>query len=232
MSEVDETSLLSLLQCVPESVDSNSLGHWLSRYIVPFVLQHHPQSLVSQTPLISLNSSIHESLCYVMQSELLHWTEERTKLLELVHKVHTLFSSHFLLLLPLSPPSFPSLSSLPPSPPPLPSLPPPSFPSLPLQENWPQNGVQLASAVLETISSFKNPSIKMAIRPHVFNMTKSQSLSPLGGLKSLQDSLSDLLYLRSSLQCTITLSQYESVSLHNAPPLKQAPLIYPLPVTE
>lgn len=52
--EMDTPSLLSILQSVPETVHSDLLGRWVSSYIIPFALQHLPQSMVSKQPGIAL----------------------------------------------------------------------------------------------------------------------------------------------------------------------------------
>ena len=34
------------------------------------------------------------------------------------------------------------------------------------QEHWPRNGLNMASTLIESITTFKNPAAKMAIQPH------------------------------------------------------------------
>ena len=51
-----------------------------------------------------------------------------------------------------------------------------------LQENWPESGLQLADVVLNSMTSFKNPSLIMTIQPHSLSPTEScvRSSSPAG----------------------------------------------------
>lgn len=55
VGEMDGDHLLSLLRCVPETVNSDLLGRWVSCYVVPFILQHLHQALVSHLSVISEN---------------------------------------------------------------------------------------------------------------------------------------------------------------------------------
>ena len=43
---LDSNNLLPLLECIPDSVTSDLLTAWLAHNVVPFLLQHVPQSLV------------------------------------------------------------------------------------------------------------------------------------------------------------------------------------------
>ncbi len=47
MTQLGGNDLVSLLRSLPECIPSAELGAWLSRSVVPFILQHTPQVLVS-----------------------------------------------------------------------------------------------------------------------------------------------------------------------------------------
>ena len=50
MQELDKDNIYLVLGCVPETLDSVQLGRWISRYVVPLILQHLPEALVRRSP--------------------------------------------------------------------------------------------------------------------------------------------------------------------------------------
>ena len=68
MSKLNGDELISLLRSLPELVVSSELGLWVSHSVVPFILQHTPQCMVSSPYSLSHTYTVLDSVRVAMLS--------------------------------------------------------------------------------------------------------------------------------------------------------------------